>query len=199
MRGRTMIWLAALAIAWTLAAPPASATSLWPAQGGSIYADHRAGAVGDLVTVIVDESTSGTTQGTTKVAKTFTINMIGGTGFLSIMPPAGFRTASSGSTDRGATQSGSLRARITVRVAEVLPNGALRLEGARDVLIKGEAYRLIITGVVRRLDIAADNTISSDHVADTRIVLEGGRSDPPARGPLRFLVDGFRALLRLFF
>lgn len=194
-----MILLVGIVAASALATPPAWSTSLWPAQGGSIYADHRAGAVGDLVTIIVDESTSGTTQGTTKVAKTFTINMIGGTGFLSILPPAGFRTGSSGSTDRGATQSGSLRARITVRVAEVLPNGALRLEGSRDVLIKGEAYRLIIEGVVRRLDIAADNTVSSDQVADARITLEGGKSDPPARGPLRFLVNGFRALLRLFF
>ncbi|MDR7599486.1 MAG: flagellar basal body L-ring protein FlgH, partial [Armatimonadota bacterium] len=92
-----------------------------------------------------------------------------------------------------------VQARVTLRVAEVLPNGVLRLEGDRTLLLRDEPYRLRVSGLVRRLDVQADNTVSSDRLADVRIVLEGPRRPFTGNNPLQWVLDGFGALLRFLF
>jgi flagellar L-ring protein precursor FlgH len=47
---------------------------------------------------------------------------------------------------------------ITVRVAEVLPNGDLVLEGAREIDINGDRQMLVLTGVVRQVDVSPLST-----------------------------------------
>jgi flagellar L-ring protein precursor FlgH len=71
----------------------------------------------------------------------------------------------SGSTGR----SGSLTAVMTARVAEVLPNGDLALEGVREIEINGDRQIIVLTGVVRPVDIAQGNVVPSTKIGQMRI------------------------------
>ena len=75
----------------------------------------------------------------------------------------------SGQTTRG----GSLTAKVTTKVVEVLPNDTLRIEGRQSIVINGEEQEIILRGIVRSQDIAADNTVLSLFVADAEISFVG--------------------------
>ena len=72
-------------------------------------------------------------------------------------------------------------------VIDVLPNGALVLEGARLVSFGGETYYAVLKGLVRpedigygfRLGLRYRNTVSSQYIADAQIeyVSKGSLTD----------------------
>ncbi len=189
-------WLAAFLL---VAAQAAHGQSLWPEGGRSMFTDHRASAVGDLVTVVVNEAISAQTQSQASQARSVQLDLGGGSGVLSLLPGGGFETGQGASSSRAVGSTVLVQARVTLRVAQVLPNGVLRLEGARDLLLRDEPYRLRVSGWVRQVDVQADNTVSSDRLADVRIVLEGPRRPFTGNNPLQWVLDGFGALLRFLF
>lgn len=186
-------------VAAALVGGPASAQSLWPADGRSMYADHKASAVGDLVTVVVNEAVSAQTQSRTSQTRSVQLDLAGGSGFLSLVPGGGLESGQDASSARAVGTGVSVQARVTLRVTQVLPNGVLQLEGERDLLLRDEPYRLRVRGLVRQVDIQADNTVPSDRLADVRIVLEGPRRLFSGNNPLQWVLDGFGALLRFLF
>ena len=58
---------------------------------------------------------------------------------------------------------------MTARVAEVLPNGDLVLEGVREIDINGDRQLVVLTGVARPDDIAPTNMVLSTQVGQLRI------------------------------
>ncbi len=58
---------------------------------------------------------------------------------------------------------------MTARVAEVLPNGDLVLEGVREIDINGDRQMVVLTGVVRPDDIAPNNMVLSTQVGQLSI------------------------------
>lgn len=164
-----------------------------------MFTDHRAFGVGDLVTVIVTESINAQTQTKNSQARSLELDLGGGGGFLSLLPGATFQGGQGSSANRTVGSGLTVQARVTLRVVEVLPNDVLRLEGDRQLLLRDEPYRLRVSGLVRRLDVQADNTVSSDRLADVRIVLEGPRRPFTGNNPFQWILDGFGALLRFLF
>ena len=71
----------------------------------------------------------------------------------------------SGTTNR----SGDLTANVTARVAEVLPNGDLVVEGVRAIEINGDRQLVVLSGVVRVADIAPSNMVLSTSIGQLRI------------------------------
>jgi flagellar L-ring protein FlgH len=72
-----------------------------------------------------------------------------------------------------AAQSNLLEGTVTVTVAEVLPNGNLVVQGEKWMrLNQGEEY-LRLRGIVRPVDIRADNTVLSTQIGDARIAYGG--------------------------
>ena len=187
---------AAAVVLWAAAAP---GQSLWPEGGRSLFTDHRASTVGDLVTVVVNEVVAAQTQTRSSQARSIQLDLGGGSGFLSLLPGGGFQSGQDASANRAVGSTVAVQARVTLRVAQVLPNGVLRLEGERELLLRDEPYKLRVTGLVRQLDVQADNTVSSDRLADVRIVLEGPRRPFTGNNPLQWVLDGFGALLRFLF
>ena len=67
---------------------------------------------------------------------------------------------------------------VTLRLAgvitQVLPNGNLVVAARQEVRVNSELRNLGVTGVIRPQDIASDNTVTSDRMAEARIAY-GGR------------------------
>jgi flagellar L-ring protein precursor FlgH len=72
-----------------------------------------------------------------------------------------------------ADQSNSLVGDISVTVIELLPNGNLKVRGEKRVTLNQGNEYIRLSGIVRPVDIAADNTISSDKIADPTIMYTG--------------------------
>ena len=72
-----------------------------------------------------------------------------------------------------ASQQNTLSGAITVTVAEVLPNGVLRIRGEKWIrLNQGDEY-VRLGGMVRVEDIDQANRLSSQRIADARITYAG--------------------------
>ena len=59
--------------------------------------------------------------------------------------------------------------RFSVQVVDVQPNGNLLIGGTRDVLLEGDNRKLVLSGVVRSVDIRQDNSVSSRLVSNLQI------------------------------
>lgn len=58
---------------------------------------------------------------------------------------------------------------MTVTVMDKLPNGNLVIGGKRRQVVSGEVRTLVVSGIVRPIDITPDNTILSQYVGDFHI------------------------------
>ena len=58
---------------------------------------------------------------------------------------------------------------VTVVVVDILPNGNLIITGNRERDIAGDIQIIEISGIVRPNDIAYDNTVKSEQVADFKL------------------------------
>ena len=167
---KSWIFLAAALIA---AAPcAASAADLFKAGSfPALAADARAGAVGDSLTVVVIESASAsnsTLNGSKKGRR-----LSGQVAYGSNAEAAAL--ALSGDSEGGGQtgRSGRMVAQIGVVVEEVLPNGDLRVSGKHVLKINGEATHIRLRGRIRPMDIAGDNSIASNRLADAEIEYDG--------------------------
>jgi len=75
---------------------------------------------------------------------------------------------------KGTTQRNSnVKARITARVVEVLPNGDLRIQAVKQVRINKETEQLAVTGIVRPNDLSSQNSIETLFIGDLRVEMNG--------------------------
>jgi flagellar L-ring protein precursor FlgH len=168
-----------------LAAVPASAQSLWRegAPGASLFADHRARAVNDIVTIIVVEqstqSRSASTTTSKNTSRTASLNDFPGLALPTRSPKsaANLKLDLSGKASHEGKgeidRSDKLTAQIPARVVKVLENGNLMIEGRRAVLVNDETQVATISGVVRPQDITGGNTVLSSQIADAEVQIVG--------------------------
>lgn len=140
--------------------------------------DARARAVNDLITIQViesivasgsaDSSLSKDSSGSASVSKLFGLD----SKLPSWLDPTNLATTASNTDFKGGgatSRTGELSARITARVVEVLPNGDLVLEGAREIDINGDRQVVVLTGVVRPVDVDRSNVVRSTDIGQFRI------------------------------
>lgn len=191
----------ALAVMLALALP-AHAGSLWPANATrGICADHKAGAVGDLLTIVVSESAMSQSSQSTTTKRDSSIQdalqqfLFPGRGSHNgAMPSIGASGTATYAGSGDVTNSNTLSARAAVTVRDVLPNGLLVVEGIRVVTFSGETQYVVLHGVVRPEDITPDNTVASTNVADARIEFHsaGSVTDAQKAGWLTRVYDKLR-------
>jgi flagellar L-ring protein precursor FlgH len=166
------IRFAAFAALWLLAGSAAAQETLVDLDGyRGLAADHRARQVGDVVTVYVLEATRAKSQAATDASSDTSLQ-------AGLVSPSTHYDASlgiSGTDASGAqtTRVGELRTQISARVVGVESGGALRIEGRQALTVNGERQEIVISGTVRPEDIAADNTVWSNRIADADIRLAG--------------------------
>ncbi len=185
--------LLGLLLAATLSAP---AQSLWRAETSrSMVSDHKARAIGDVLTIIVQENNTASKDNSTKTGKSTSIDAAIAT-FLYSPAASSFltkngqmpaiKTKAQQDFDGGGkiNNSEKITSRIGVRVVDALPNGSLVIEGRRTTSFSGETQDTVLRGVVRSEDISANNTVFSYNVADATIkyVSNGAITDNQRRG-----------------
>jgi len=165
---------------------PSPSGSIWSGGGMALFADSKARRVGDLVTVLVVEQASATRKLGDKRNKTSSHN----TGLNALL---GFEKSIAARnqnftpgvamdiTDQklfsgtGETNnSDTLTASVTAVVTKLYPNGNMEIIGRREVTVNHEPQELTFVGIIRPMDIAADNSIPSAKVAQARISYGGG-------------------------
>lgn len=172
------------------------------AMASRLYSDRRARRVGDLLTVQIIEEASSKKDAQQSADKSYSMSGEATVGHPTIdsRPNAwtNFAIPSFGvDAKRAFNGKGSMENKdsvsgfITVKVAEVLPNGNLMIEGRRLLSVQEGTLEMILTGTVRVEDISKDNVVKSTAVADAAIrYLSGGSvANAQKKGLFASLVD----------
>lgn len=164
---------------------PAQANSLWRNGSRAFFKDQRAAAVGDIVTVLVHitdtadvkDATNATRNGNESMGLP---NLFGlETAIPHILPgvtAANLVNTNSVNNNVGTGEIARSEV-VTVSLAgvitQVLPNGNLVVSARQQVRVNSELRELQVSGVIRPQDIASDNTVQHDRMAEARISYGG--------------------------
>lgn len=166
---------------------PGVTASLWHEGGAAndIYRDQRALQPMDLITVVVSETNKGQKQANTEVKEQNDVsasidNLLG----LEKSIPADNPNINMSNLIKAALQNnfkgegttkreGTLSARMSAMVVEVLPSGILRIEGEKIISMNGEDETMVISGLVRPRDINSENEVESAKIANLRVDFYG--------------------------
>ncbi len=166
---------------------PTEVNSLWRSGSRAFFKDQRAAGVGDILTVLVNISDTANLANATGATRTGSEaeglpNLFGLEAQLPKMLSKALDTKNlvSASSTNSNTGTGSIKRNETVTlrlagtVTQVLPNGNLVVTARQEVRVNSELRELQVSGVVRPQDIASDNTVVHDRMAEARIAY-GGR------------------------
>lgn len=182
---------------------PQSPGTLWTGDEGNWLSDIKARNVGDIVTVIIQETSSASKEASTESDRDSSISaaipkLLGYETTLSEKNPnldlsslleATFSNEFSGSGKT--TRSEDLVATLTTQVIEVYPNGNMKIRGGKSIMVNNESQIIYLTGIVRSHDINADNTVDSGNILNAQITYtgEGVISDKQKPGWLTRVID----------
>ncbi|MFZ5805721.1 MAG: flagellar basal body L-ring protein FlgH [Verrucomicrobiota bacterium] len=189
-------WILVLALGAQTVCATTQTGSLWSSDHrmyNTLYTDSSACSVGDLITIVVNLSTSTKKDKSMDTAKTTTfedsITALGfsrgtdGTGqsdgdwdwfrFRDKNPAVKFDASQSHQGEGKIADTEKLTTTIQARVVDVLPNGTMQVEAKRIFEVGKEKSTLILSGLVRREDLGSGNTVSSTKIADLQITQEG--------------------------
>lgn len=167
--------------------------SLFNQAAKNPFTDRTACKVGDIVTILISESSVASFQASTQASKSTSNNVAKGLGpvLQSLIPALSYGADSKFSGGGSTTHTGRFLASMSVKVVQVLPNGNLVVEGCREIKVNKDWQYFKLSGVLRRDDIRSDNTILSEKIADAQITAEskGTISDKQRRGIITRILD----------
>ncbi|MEA5444241.1 flagellar basal body L-ring protein FlgH [Gammaproteobacteria bacterium AB-CW1] len=160
------------------------------AYASSLVEDRRARRVGDILTIRLVERTDASKSMNTNTSRDSSTSMQPPTLFGRGVTHRGrpileTEMGSSRSFEGGgeSSQSNRLEGEITVTVARRLPNGNLMVQGEKWLTLNQGEEMVRIAGIIRPQDIASDNSVPSNRVADARITYSGTGSLANANQP----------------
>ena len=175
--------------------------SLYTPSGAftDMTADYKARHLGDIVTLLVSETTAASSTGDVNSSRAFQA----GSGITSLPglkanpanPLFGMQSSKS-LKGQGETSTGSsVKATVSAHVIALLPNGSMIVEAERRILINSQHEDLIVRGVLRPGDVGPNNSAPATALANLEIELKGkgvvsdyiGRQNPLIRGLLWLL------------
>jgi flagellar L-ring protein precursor FlgH len=163
---------------------PSEPNALWRQGSRAFFKDQRAAQVGDLVTVVVSMTDSAQLNNVTTLTRAGgesagIPNFAGLTSRLGpvVGDPSKLISLSSSNNNTGNGQiqrNEAVALRLAGVVTQVLANGNLVVAARQEFVVNSELRELKVTGVIRPQDIASDNTVLHDRMAEARIQY-GGR------------------------
>jgi flagellar L-ring protein precursor FlgH len=160
--------------------------SLWHTGARAFFRDQRASRVGDILTVVITINDQAQLQNETKRSRDNSeqadlTNFLGFESHLhnwfpKVIDPTKLIDAGSTTSNNGKgsiNRQEQINLRVAATITQLLPNGNLVLQGKQQVSVNFDMRDLNITGIVRPQDIASDNTITYDKIAEARIVYGG--------------------------
>ena len=169
---------ATLIAAVIMAGSAVEAKSLWVDNGyTSLYSDKKARNVGDILTIVINESTTQTASKSRNNSKSGSLSVGAGTGIFDFIKAFSANGSDSFQADGEATDTNRYLGQITVTVVEVLPNDNMIIEGTQSIWQNKDEHKITLRGTIRRDDVTINNTVPSTKVADASIRFDG-------KGPL---------------
>lgn len=179
------------------------------ASSNYLFDDNRARKVGDIVLVKIVEtskakhkadttadrqSTNTFTVGAAFGRKTVSPFLVGGgplSGSVGVDPMLSTSTISEHEATGETKRENYITATMGARIMQVLPNGVMQVQGAREIKVNDETQYMVVTGLIRQRDIDSDNSILSTQMADSRIDYygKGVLADKQKSGWLTRLLD----------
>lgn len=172
-----------------IGAPTSFADSIWKKNLTSPYSSKQVFQKGDVVMVLVVETTSASQRaGTDTVGSdNFTFNSQDQIRKLnSLLGSTNTVVGAAGNTYKGAgstTRSNNVLAAVAVTVTNVMPNGNLKIHGTHKVSVNEETQDIVIDGTVRPKDITDWNTVYSYQIAEAIVQVKGSGSVQEASAP----------------
>lgn len=174
-------WIAAglIAAGAALLMQPAEARSLWSDDGMSynIFADRKARNVGDILTIVISESTTTSTSKSSSNKKSGSTSLNAGVGIFDFLRAASASGSDSFSAKGSKSDTNRVAGNVTVTVTQVLPNGNMVVEGTQSIWQNRDEHKISFRGVCRQDDVTVNNTIPSTKIADATVRFDG-------KGPL---------------
>ena len=178
-----------VALLFALLPAGAWAQSGFGASPGSLFApsgrladstrDLRASRVDDIITIVVSENASAVASGGTNTSRkstaTNSIAALAGT-LASGNPVANLANIANAQQIQGTGQTTrklTLSTTLSARVVDVTPNGALVIEGAKEIAVNSEKQSVRVRGIVRPEDLTTANTVLSTQVANLQVQIAG--------------------------
>ena len=156
-------------------------------QTQSLFTDIKANVIGDILTVLIFEQSRATQKAESKTAKSTQASVSGGPGIgpLKFIPIFGAEGKNNTTFDgKGESlRNGTFSAKMSVTVVAVKDNGDLIIQGSRTIGLSGDRETMSLTGIVRKKDISANNTIDSYLIADAEISYSGKGNANSAQRP----------------
>lgn len=166
-------------------AVPVVADSLWAPNQTSLYGvQKRRIRIGDIVTVLISESTSAVQSATTRTQKDAAVgagminnwdqvaNLLGNETLRKTFDFGLNGDDSFQGTGQTSRQS-NVRAVVTCTVTEILESGNLFIVGEHRVKVNNEIETVRISGIIRPQDITGQNTVLSSQVAKAEVSVNG--------------------------
>ncbi len=159
------------------------------------FSDKRPLRIGDIVTIVVDETVNSherqSENASKKRSNEMGLNLNVGTD-LAVGPQKGFQSGLGQDSRAGgeARRTGDLSAIISVRVVSIEPTGMARVKGEKTVGVDGRNQVIQVEGVVRPEDVTSQNTVASSRIAESVITYKGKKIGP-AKGILGSILSIF--------
>ena len=149
-------------------------------QSDSWFGKGRNFQVGDVITVLLNESTQAARTQNANVSRESSNDVVpkglqnygaGLGGFMNGINMLGgkINNKGTGAADQQASLSGS----VAVSVVEVMPNGNLILRGEKQLALTEGSEVIQVAGIIRPDDVAPNNTVQSRRLANAQITYRG--------------------------
>ena len=149
-------------------------------QSDSWFGKGRNFQVGDVITVLLNESTQAARTQNGTITRDSSNNLVPtglqnyGAGLGGFMKGINLTGGSVSNKGTGAAdQQASLSGSVAVAVVEVMPNGNLVLRGEKQLALTEGSEVIQVAGIIRPEDVAPNNTVQSRRLANAQIAYRG--------------------------
>ena len=182
---------------------PATRGSLWVDSGpfSLIAADYKSFHPGDLVIIHLLDNFTATTNGENKQSRQFgaqssVTQLLGQLATNNRLQSLLNATSSHSLDGKGqSSMSSNVQLNLAAQVMEVLPNGVLVIQAARDITLGNDRQTVYVRGLVRPGDLAPDNSVPSTSISDLQVEIKGKGAVADATRQPNFIVNLLLKLL----